>query len=121
MKEKSLFKYTATKKSTTREIKYVTIDNNALAEINVLFFIGRLLVYAEANPSIDNKVGGSKSVIIDIPVRAPRVTLSPRSLKEENDIARIIVCMAGRRKRLANEGALEAILKSLRIIPSHGI
>lgn len=121
MKEKSLFKYIATKKNTTREIKYVTIDNNVFAEINVLFFKGRLLVYAEANPSIESNVGGSKSVIIDIPVKAPRVTLSPRSLKEENDIERMIVCMAGRRKRLANEGDLEAILRSLRIIPSHGI
>ena len=121
MKEKSLFKYIATKKSTTSEIKYVMIDINVFAEINVLFFIGRLLVYAEANPSIDSKVGGSKSVIIDIPVKAPSVTLSPRSLTEENDIARMIVCMAGRRKRLANEGALEAILKSLRTIPIHGI
>jgi hypothetical protein len=99
----------------------VTIDNNVFADIKVLFFNGRLLVNAEANPSIDSKVGGSKSVIIDIPVKAPRVTLNPRLPTEENDIARMIVCMAGRRKRLANEGALEAILKSLRIIPSQGI
>jgi hypothetical protein len=83
--------------------------------------MGRLLVNAEANPSIDSKVGGSKSVIIDIPIKALRVTIRVRLLREENDIERMIVCMAGSRKRLANEGTLEATLKSLRIMPSQGI
>ena len=99
----------------------MTIDNKLFAEISVLFFMGRLFVYAEANPSIESSVGGSKRVIKDMPVRVPKVTFRPRPLIEENDNASMIVCMAGRRKRLANAGALEAILKSLRIIPTHGI
>ena len=102
-------------------MRYVTIDSNVFAEMSVLFFIGRLLVYAEANPSIDNRVGGSKSVISEIPVNVPKVTLKLNSLKEENDSARMTVCMAGRRNRLANEGTLEAVLKSFRIIPIHGV
>ena len=107
-------------KRTIREIAYVSVDNSVLAEINVFFFNGRLLVYEAAKPSIDTNVGGSISTITDMPVSNPRVELNPTSLNDEKDIARTVASIAGRRKRLAYEGDLEAILKSLRIVPSHG-
>jgi len=96
----------------------VIIDSSDFVEISVLFFIGRLLVYAEANPSIDSKVGGRRSVVNEIPVKIPIAAARSKLPTDKNDSAR--ASMTGRRRRLANDGALEAVLKSLRIIAIHG-
>jgi hypothetical protein len=102
------------------EKEYMKSVSSVFARINVLFLKGRLLVYDEASPSIENMVGGSTSVVIDMPVSTPVVTTNPDS-NDEKDTASTATCRAGKRKRTAYEGDLEAIAKSLRIIPDHGL
>jgi hypothetical protein len=52
----------------------VIIESNVFEDINVLFVNGKLLVNEEAKPSIDKRIGGRMSIIIDIPTRELNMT-----------------------------------------------
>jgi hypothetical protein len=97
---KSLLTKRAITNKAITEKEYMKTESSVFARINVLFFNGKLRVYDEARPSIEKMVGGSTSVVIDMPVSTPAVTANPAS-NDEKDTAKIATWRAGNKKRTA--------------------
>ncbi len=102
-----------------KDRKYVKAAKMVFEAMSALLEIGRVLVYDDAIPSIENNMGGMKVVTNETTANIPRAEATPVS-KLFRDSASTIASTAGRKKRLAKDGDLDAILTSFRIIPNTG-